>query len=270
MFRDAEVFDCDEGAFFGNDEADEVEEAHSSPNVGAGGDDDGAISGCEEVVAAEVGIGLDPRFLLLEEGFDGVGLCLVDAGNRAVEVEGGELDCFDRIVFHGDLVFDDFGVEDHLPRRVHRLVFKVVFVDAEAEQLPFEGDGETVVGVEEVADEVGIDAVPEVQLGLVDLFEEFFLDEDIDGVVGRDDEVVAFSASRFEFDDELFVGGVIAHVDLDAGLFLELRDNRGIEDVAPCKNVEGVFFVFDDLPGWPIEPKGDEGDPEEDDSGADK
>lgn len=258
-FGDTDVLDGHEGPFLGDDEVDEIEELFGAEDVGAGGHDEGDVLGGEVIVAAEAGVGGDPGALHDEEFPDLVFLVGVEGVFRFLEeVEGGKIDRVDRVVGHCDLVIDDGGVEDHFPGGFGGVGGEVVFVDAEAVELPLEGDRIGVLRIVIMAEEGGVDGAKVGEFLLVDFLEEVFFDEDVDGVVGGDDEVVAFSTGSFEFDDEFFVGGVVAEGDLHAGLFFKVGDDGGLEDVAPDEDVDRVGLSVEEFPLGPVESGEDE------------
>lgn len=113
--RDADVFDGDECPFFGDDEVDEGKIPHGAPDIGAGGDDDGAVLGGEEIVGAEVGIDGHPVVLFHEEIADRYSLGRGESILRAEEIIGRDKDGFDGIVDHADAIVDEAAVVDETP-----------------------------------------------------------------------------------------------------------------------------------------------------------
>lgn len=145
-----------------------------------------------------------------------------------------------------------------------------VCIDAEPENLPLEGNGIVVTGIVEMPQKKGIEVLPKIEAAFGNGFEEVLADEDLNRIVGRDDEIVSFAAGGFEFDDELFVRGVVIELHLDAGLFSEGLDDFWIEDIAPSEDGDAIRLELAPFEAGPIEDGDEKDEPEENDTGAEE
>ena len=161
------------------------------------------------------------------------GVDRVDRQAERIERPGDDLAV---VVEHDEAVLE-LGLEDIL------VALDVVLHDRgvhdDADGAAHVRDGEPVLGIVDLALELGADIFEVWQFRFVEWHEHLAADHEFGGVFGGLDEIIV-AAARDELGEQLLVGGVSLKVDLDTGLLGETVEDRLRDVFGPAEQVE--FF----------------------------